>query len=228
MAQTYQMKHNPQGTIYSLLTVESDGQMTITFHGTDREISHEVTENADGWLCYPGGMFPGLESGKWNMMADVRGLKADVVETTNYTNYTNSEPVQGTVPAVGSDAESERTTEGLSPMCAEPAVPVESALRGQAPYNPPSATHTGDSPREPRPRRQRKPRKLRVEHQPSNISPQPSSIEHQHSAICHQPSSTMKAIGMVAAATVALLVIYETGLLIPLGLIGLATGGILK
>jgi cytochrome c biogenesis protein CcdA len=33
---------------------------------------------------------------------------------------------------------------------------------------------------------------------------------------------------MVAAATVALLVIYETGLLIPLGLIGLATGGILK
>ena len=38
----------------------------------------------------------------------------------------------------------------------------------------------------------------------------------------------MKAIGMVAAATVALFVIYETGLLIPLGLIGLATGGLLK
>ena len=195
MAQTYQMKHNPQGTIYSLLTVESDGQMTITFHGTDREISHEVTENADGWLCYPGGMFPGLASGKWNMMDDV----------------------QGTVPAVGSEAESERTTEGLSPMC-EPAVPVESALREQAPCNPPSATHTGDSPREPRPRRQRKPR---VEHQTS-------SIEHQPSALDHQPSSTLKAVGMVAAATLALFVIYETGLLIPLGLIGLATGGILK
>ena len=44
----------------------------------------------------------------------------------------------------------------------------------------------------------------------------------------HQPSSTMKAVGMVAAATVALLVIYETGLLIPLGLIGLATSGLLK
>jgi hypothetical protein len=65
-----------------------------------------------------------------------------------------------------------------------------------------------------RPRRQRKPRKPRVEHQPSAIS--------------HQTSSTMKAVGMVAAASVALLVIYESGLLIPLGLIGLATSGLLK
>ena len=203
MAQTYQIKHNPQGTIYSLLTVESDGQMTMTFHGTDREICHEVTENADGWLCYPGAMFPGLESGKWNKMEDVRGKMDDV---------------QGTVPAVGSEAESERTTEGLSPMCAEPAVPVDSTLRGQSPCNPPSATHTEDSPRV---RRQRKPRKPRVEHQPSDII-------HQTSSISHQPSATLKAVGMVAAATVALFVIYETGLLIPLGLIGLATGGILK
>ncbi len=196
MAQTYQMKHNAQGTIYSLLTVESDGAMTMTFHGTDREICHEVKENADGWLCYPGGMFPGLESGKWNKMDDVHG----------------------TVPAVGSEDESERTTEGLSTMCAEPAVPVESALRGQSPCNPPSATHTGDSPREPRQRRQRKPR----------VERQEPAINHQPSDISHQTSATMKAVGMVAAATVALLVIYETGLLIPLGLIGLASGGILK
>lgn len=210
MTQTYKMKHNVQGTIYSLLTVESNGQMTMTFHGTDREICHEVTENEDGWLCYPGGMFPGLASGKWQAVDDVRGLTADI---------------QGTVPAVGSEAESERTTEGLSPMCAEPAVTVESALRGQAPCNPPSATHTGDSPREPReprPRRQRKQRKPRVERQEPAISHQPSDIDR------HQTSSTLKAVGMVAAATVALLVIYETGLLIPLGLIGLATGGLLK
>ena len=199
MAQTYQMNHNPQGTIYSLLTVESDGQMTMTFHGTDREICHEVTENADGWLCYPGAMYPGLASGKWQL----------------------TEEVQGTVPAVGSEAESERTTEGLSPMCAEPAVPVDSepTLRGQSPCNPPSATHTGDSPRQPRPRRQRKPRKPVVEHQPSAISHQPSkSNDHVW----------LRSAGYLAAASVALLVIYETGLLIPLGLIGLATSGFLK
>lgn len=147
MAQTYQMKHNVQGTIYSLLTVESDGRMTITFHGTDREICHEVTENADGWLCYPGAMFPGLESGKWNKMADGRCMMAD-----------------------------------------EPFLRPDSSKR-------PKAERT--------------------------INPEPLTVNHQ-------PSSTLKAIGMVAAATVALLVIYETGLLIPLGLIGLATGGILK
>lgn len=44
----------------------------------------------------------------------------------------------------------------------------------------------------------------------------------------HDRQNLLKAIGIMAAATVALLVIYETGLLIPLGLIGLATGGILK
>ena len=169
MAQTYKMMLGTSGKQWEQLTVKDDGTMTMTFHGTDREICHEVTENADGWLCYPGGMFPGLESGRWQLIA----------------------------------------------------------LRGQAPCNPPSATHTGDSPREPRPRRQRKPRKPRVAldgrtaENTSDISPQPSSINHQ-------PSATMKAIGMVAAATVALFVIYETGLLIPLGLIGLASGGILK
>lgn len=70
---------------------------------------------------------------------------------------------------------------------------------------------------QPRPRRQRKPR---VEHQQPVVSV----------AVPQQPIDTnlLKAIGMVAAATVALFVIYETGLLIPLGLIGLATGGILK
>ena len=71
MAQTYQMKHNPQGTIYSLLTVENDGAMTMTFHGTDREISHEANVTEDGRIATGGSLFPGLESGKWNKMDDV-------------------------------------------------------------------------------------------------------------------------------------------------------------
>ena len=65
MAQTYQMKHNVQGTIYSLLTVENDGAMTMTFHGTDREISHEANVTEDGRIATGGSLFPGLESGKW-------------------------------------------------------------------------------------------------------------------------------------------------------------------
>ena len=186
MTQTYQMKHNPQGTIYSLLTVESNGQMTMTFHGTDREICHEANVTEGGRITTGGSLFPGLESGKWQAVDDV----------------------QGTVPAVGSEAESERTTEGLSPMCAEP-----------------------------RPRRQRKPRKPRVALD-GRTAEHTSAISHQTipadaptrslSDIDRQPSATLKAVGMVAAATVVLFVIYETGLLIPMGLIGLATGGILK
>lgn len=183
MTQTYKMKHNAQGTIYSLLTVESDGQMTMTFHGTDREISHEVTENADGWLCYPGGMFPGLKSGKWQMMADGR-CKMDDVRCM---------------------------------MADEPFLRPDSSKRPKAErtMNPEPLTVN-------QPKRQRKPRKPRVERQePITVNPEPLTVNRQ-------PSSTLKAVGMVAAATVALFVIYETGLLIPLGLIGLATGGILK
>ena len=204
MAQTYKMMLGTSGKQWEQLTVKDDGTMTMYFHGTDRSVTQEVTVITEGewkgWLrSEKGSLWPGLESGRWNKMDDV----------------------QGTVPAVGSEAESERTTEGLSPMCAEPAVPVDSepTLRGQSPCNPPSATHTGDSPRDPR---TRKPRKLRVERQePLTMNPEPLTVNRQ-------TSDTMKAIGMVAAATVALFVIYETGLLIPLGLIGLASGGLLK
>jgi len=192
MAQTYQMKHNPQGTIYSLLTVESDGQMTMTFHGTDREICHEVTENADGWLCYPGGMFPGLASGKWQLMADGRCMMDDV------------RCMMDDVRCMMAD---------------EPFLRPDSSKRPKAErtMNPEPLTIN-----QPRPRRQRKPRKPRVDHQePITVNPEPLTVNHQS-------SSTLKAVGMVAAATVALFVIYETGLLIPLGLIGLATGGLLK
>ena len=254
MAQTYQMKHNVQGTIYSLLTVESDGRMTMTFHGTDREICHDVTENADGWLCYPGGsLFPGLESGKWQAVDDVRGLTADVVETnTNNTNNTN-EVAESETTTDGTDNHAEpevieETTDNTD--CADNEVCVPATVEPIMADSPQLETSGYSSSAEleqlraenqrlqeqiaqmanqPRPRRQRKPRKPRVERQSSAIRHQPSDIDrHQTSDIDRHPSSTLKAIGMVAAATVALLVIYETGLLIPLGLIGLATGGILK
>ena len=242
MTQTYQMKHNAQGTIFSLLTVESDGQMTMTFHGTDREISHEANVTEDGRIATAGSLFPGLESGKWQAVA--AQMRNEKLEMRNENEELRNEvaesetTIQGTVPAVGSEAESERTTEGLSPMCLSPmcAEPAVQALRGQAPCNPPSATHTGDSPRHtgdsPRVRRQHKQRKPRVERQePFSPCERPEverTINHEPLTVNHQPSSTLKAVGMVAAATVALLVIYETGLLIPLGLIGLATGGLLK
>jgi len=228
MAQTYKMMLGTSGKQWELLTVREDGRMTMTFHGTDREISHEVTENADGWLCYPGAMFPGLESGRWQAVA--AQMRNEELEMRNENEEMRNEvaDIQGTVPAVGSEAESERTTEGLSPMCAEPAVPVESALRGQSPCNPPSATHTGDSPREPRPRRQRKARKAAATAYRGQTPCNPSSTSHTGDSPRESGNEWLRSAGYLVAATVALFVIYETGLLIPMGLIGLATSGLLK
>jgi len=76
---------------------------------------------------------------------------------------------------------------------------------------------------QPRTRRQRQPRKPAAVRPSHSVCP---AIPLQEDSKDRQ--NLLKALGMVAAATVALFVIYETGLLIPLGLIGLATGGILK
>ena len=207
MAQTFKMMLGTSGKQWEQLTVKDDGTMMLYFHGTNQSVTQEVTVITEGewkgWLRNEkGSLFPGLESGRWQLMADVRGLRADVVETN--TNDTNS---------ANEVAEPETTTDCTDCTDNEPVIVNQ-----------------------PRPRRQRKPRKPRVERQPSAISHQTSDIDRQPSDIDrqssdidrHQTSSTLKAIGMVAAATVALFVIYETGLLIPLGLIGLATGGILK
>jgi hypothetical protein len=158
MTQVYQMKHNPQGTIYSLLTVESDGRMTMTFHGTDREISHEVTEDEDGWLCYPGAMYPGLESGKW-VLTDCPAESAEIAESA-----------------------------------------------------------------QPKPKRQRKARKAAPVRRDIESSRQ-RNIETQEPTT---DNGWLRSAGYLAAASVALLVIWQTGLIIPLGLIGLATSGLLK
>ena len=182
MAQVYKMMLGTSGKIWEQLTVKDDGRMTLYFHGTDRSVTQQVTliENGEwkGWLrSEKGSMWPGIESGKWQLTAEGGRLTEDVrCKMADEPLTINPEPLT---------------------------------------VNPEPLTVN-------QPKRQRKPRKPRVERQePITVNPEPLTVNHQS-------SSTMKAIGMVAAATVALFVIYETGLLIPLGLIGLATGGILK
>ena len=70
--------------------------------------------------------------------------------------------------------------------------------------------------RETEQRRQREERNARIARESEN---------RQRKAKSH---SILKAVGMFAAACVACVVIYETGFLIPLGLIGLATSGLVK
>ena len=194
MAQTYQMKHNPQGTIYSLLTVESDGAMTMTFHGKDREISHEVTENADGWLCYPGAMFPGLESGRWKLINAAEQTAAEKQRTTAAGASDDSSVVSDFV------ADCHVREEEVEPVIMN----HESLIVNQA--------------KPARPRRQRKPRRPLAAVESRNDDTEKPENDY----------AWLQSAGYLAAASVALLIIWQTGLIIPIGLIGLATGGLLK
>ena len=78
---------------------------------------------------------------------------------------------------------------------------------------------------QPRPRRQRKPRKPRVESEPITVSQEPIAASCQAS---DATKNVLMMLGGVMALSLVLFIVLETGLLIPLGLIGLATGGILK
>ena len=139
----------------------------------------------------------------------------DKEETTNCTNYTNNEP------------EIEETTDGTDYTDLEPA-PVytdNAELEHLRAENQRLQEQIAQIANQPRPRRQRKPRKPRVESEPATVSEEPMT------ASC-QASDAMKNVlmmtGGVMALSLVLFIILETGLLIPLGLIGLATGGLLR
>ena len=233
MAQVYKMMLGTSGRQWEQLTVREDGTMMLYFHGTDRSVTQRVTLVEDGawkgWLRSEGGsLYPGIESGRWQAMdcpaesAEIAESAADAVVVVTNTDCTD---------CTENHAEAE---ECESPI-ADETIPSQQQMNPQTEVTE-SPIADEPIPNQPRPRRQRKPRKPRVErqepltidHSPLTIDHSPLTIDHSPLTVNRQTSSTLKAVGMVAAATVALFVIYETGLLIPLGLIGLATGGILK
>lgn len=174
--QIYKMKHNQQGTIYSLLTVKDDGKMMMYFHGTDRSTTHEVTENADGWLCHPGAMFPGLKSGKWVLTTEVASPQTPLLK--------------------------ESGTEIEEPKIKEPKVVVK---------------------------RQRKPRKKVTT--AKTVAPCNNVIMQECNNEAEEPKSSnkwLRSASYLAAASVALLVAWESGLIIPLGILGLLTSGVIR
>ena len=79
-----------------------------------------------------------------------------------------------------------------------------------------------DSPT-PRPRRQRKPSKPRYEVPAKSVA---VAISQQEPMI--NTEDILKWLGLTIGAVILLIVIFKTGLLIPLGLIGLGLGGMLK
>ena len=208
MAQVYKMMLGTSGRQWEQLTVREDGTMMLYFHGTDRSVTTQVTLIEDGawkgWLRSEGGsLYPGIESGKWNKMEDGRWKMEDVVETT--------EPTEQAVIEETTDCTNYTNNEPVIVNLANPA----------------------------RPRRQRKPRKAvattarrnggMTESRHSGISGyRDYDTAASSGATAQDDHAWLRSVGYLAAASVALLVIWQTGLIIPLGLLGLATSGFLK
>lgn len=177
-----------------------------------------------------------LDDGTWIALFP---KDAHLLTTTNFTNYTNDESTE----EVNTDDHELNTndhelenvnTDGTD--CTDNIEPVRNqgepqqldlfAFQQLQQENERLRQQLSQAQEQPRPRRKRQ----------QSYSVRSGSVTASHAACPAIPlqednsdlKNLFKAIGMVAAATVALFVIYETGLLIPLGLIGLATGGILK
>ena len=86
-----------------------------------------------------------------------------------------------------------------------------------------SCVMQGQNSTTPRPRRQRKPRKPRYEVPAESVAVAISQPEPMINT-----EDILKWLGLTIGAVVLMIVIFKTGLLIPLGLIGLGLGGILK
>lgn len=227
MAQVYKMMLGTSGRQWEQLTVSEDGTMMLYFHGTDRSVTQRVTLIEDGawkgWLKSEGGsLYPGIESGRWQAV-DCPAESAEIAESAAdaVVVVTNTDCTDDTDKPLTATQEPQVTTINPAPVVTqEPPVVVRAS----------------------RPRRQRKARKPAVatasrrnEGTAGIVAENGHGLHGDYDAAASGVGAEQKddhawlrSVGYLAAASVALLVIWQTGLIIPLGLLGLATSGFLK
>ena len=66
----YKLQTGGNRNIFDVLTIDDNGRMTLTFHGTDRAITHEATANDDGWIAAGSSLYPPLSCGRWTEIPD--------------------------------------------------------------------------------------------------------------------------------------------------------------
>ena len=208
MAKVYKMMLGTSGKQWEQLTVRDDGTMMLYFHGTARSVTQQVTAVTEGewkgWLkSEKGSMWPGIESGRWTLTS---GSEADNEQQTT-ADCTDEGPIEQVAEVVVTATESQIAQ--MQAPCAE------RFAREDIPQPTPA----------PRPRRQRKPRKPVAESARRNVI---AESRYNDTTKLISDNAWLRSAGYLAAASVALLVIWQTGLIIPLGLIGLATSGFLK
>ena len=164
--------------IYYMLTVMGDETMTLTFHGTDREITEVVTTREDGWIVTPrGGLYPPVSHSRWQEQPHPQPLprrEGGGCASRSRRRCNNSHTDTPDIDA----ARNQRTA---------------------------AADHHHDT---------------------DTAQPFPSHAGEGSGVGSH--TSLWPTIAAFAAACVCLVVVYESGLLIPVGLIGAVAGGILR
>jgi hypothetical protein len=193
MMKQYRMQTGTSTRIYYVLTVKDDGAMTLTFHGTDREMTEVVTTREDGWIVTPhGGLYPPVSHNRWQEQPHPQPLPR----------------------REGSDCASRSTeTEARQEQC-------EQENPSRARRKPRRNTTDIDAARNQRSAA------ADNHHDTDTAQPLPSLAGEGSGVGSH--TSLWPAVAAFAAACVALAVVYESGLLIPVGLIGAVAGGILR
>lgn len=195
---------NPK--IYAIATQTDDGRWHLACHWTDRILEYEcelIEDSTGQQLRYGHGSILPLRNSKGLLHS--RWSEATEQDINDRPAPKETQPAEEALPAE-------------EPQSAEEVLPAE----------------------EPQPTRYDVIAESRVNNtrpQAAAAKPEPSAAKHEPSAAKPEPSAAktsghghqiLKAVGYVAAMSVVLVVIWETGLIIPLGLIGLATSGILK
>ena len=229
----YKLKPGTDSRIYYLLTIKDDGEMELVFHGTDRTLTEEASVNQDGWIVTKGAMYPPLDhpNGRWQLM-ECPEIVA-VAEEPEYSEPAglesaeqNDAPAESQQPKANSQKPEQLDLFAQMQMQIDQLrqendrlcnmIQTEATRRGQEP----SVIEDGHRCSSPRVSpTQRRRRAVAVE----TPTAQAVALEQDNGN-----SQLMKAIGIAVASIAALVIIYNTGLLIPMGLIGLGASGLLK
>lgn len=241
----YRLQPGTSSRIYYLLTVKDDGTMELVFHGTDRTLTEEASVNADGWIVTKGAMYPPLADGKWKEVECREIVPQEVTTTDSADDTDNIEPAnnqcdpvipaeQNDAPEYSEPAKSETSAVELDlfaqmqmqidqlrqendRLCnmIQTRTEVRTAHESFDTENRSCATQGRPSTTP----RQRRRRAVAVE----TPAAQAVALEQDNGN-----SQLLKALGIAVASIAALVIIYNTGLLIPMGLIGLGASGLLK
>ena len=204
MAQVLKYWDGANPKIYDIVLQDEDGRWHLTRHMTDRILEYDCELVEDGvgqHLRYGHGSSTPLRDSKGQLFS--RWSEATEQDINDRPEKREASPAGD---MAGKPEEPEVAVE----------VPEHATPCGQPPYTEAAELE--------RLRAENEALLARIAQAETAESQSTQNIQNNQS----NQNNLLKAFGSVAAMTVALVVVWQTGLLIPLGLVGLAAAGILR